>query len=221
MKSERLIALILVLAMALSFVSCGEIKYVTIDGSDQQTDSEENPSDNQKPVEDEKQPDDQEKDPETNDSGNIENQPSDGHKTIYIYSIMSKTIHLPGCHHIDRINEDYKKEFEGDITELLLKKFELCDSCFPTEDEEEEPEEEPEEENKVSKDDATFVINSNSNKLHDLECRHIEGMNEENIKYTDLTLEELIALDTYIPCGTCLPDEYEEYKEKHGISDKK
>ena len=86
MKSERLIALILVLAMALSFVSCGEIKYVTIDGSDQQTDSEENPSDNQKPVEDEKQPDDQEKDPETNDSGNIENQPSDGHKTIYIYS---------------------------------------------------------------------------------------------------------------------------------------
>ena len=68
--------------------------------------------------------------------------------------------------------------------------------------------------NKVAKEDATFVINSATDRLHQLTCYHIDNMISKNIEYTDLTLEELLSLE-YIPCAICLPDEFAEYKEKH------
>lgn len=131
----------------------------------------------------------------------------------YVYSVVQKMLHLPDCYHLDRMNEEYKYEYTGNISELLNNGYTICRDCLVPDTEDEEDEED--EENKIAKEDATFVINSSSFALHKLDCHHIDKMEEKNIKYTDLTLEELIALDLYQPCGFCLPDEYEEYMKNH------
>ena len=153
--------------------------------------------------------------PDTTEENN--NEVEDEQPITYVYSVMSKSIHYADCHSVKIMNEDYKREFQGDISELLNKGYTLCQFCFPprkdeTEKEEEEVEEDP---NKIAKEDATYVINKKNLKLHELDCQHVKSMNDSNVLYTDLTLEELIALDLYAPCGTCMPDEYEEYKELH------
>jgi hypothetical protein len=146
-----------------------------------------------------------------------EQNPEDGGETeeaaptLYIYSVLAKSIHLEGCYHINEIKEDYKKETTGDITELLDKGYTLCKDCFPPAV---EPTPEEPEEPGISKEDATFLINKSTKKVHKLDCYHIEEMSEANIKYTDLTLEVLLE-DEHIPCATCMPDEWEIYKEKY------
>jgi hypothetical protein len=142
---------------------------------------------------------------------NSDTQPGEVQQTKYIYSVLSKSIHLEGCYHIDEIKEDYKNETVGDVSPLLEKGYTLCKDCFPPQIEE-DPEED--EEPGVSREDATFLINKNSKKLHKLDCYHIKEMKEANTKYTDLTLEELLE-DEHIPCASCMPDEWEIYKENH------
>lgn len=134
-------------------------------------------------------------------------------KVTYVYSVVAKTLHLPGCYHLDRMNEEYKFEYTGSITALLENGYTICKDCLVPDKKEEEPEED--DTNKIAKEDATFVINSSSKALHCLDCHIIDSMEEKNIEYTDLTLEELIALDKYKPCGFCLPDEYKEYEKNH------
>jgi hypothetical protein len=118
----------------------------------------------------------------------------------------------------------------------ILRAFEMMDTLtgastaagnaapegdVPAEGEEFAGEEEPvEDENAVKPEDATFVVNRNSLTVHELDCHHIEAMSEKNIKYTDLTLEELLATE-HVPCGACMPDEYKKYKEEHGLDGKK
>ena len=145
------------------------------------------------------------------DPGADSGEPEQPQKTVYVYSVLSKSIHLDGCYHIGEIKEDYKKQTDGDITPLLEKGYTLCKDCFPpaVEPEPDEPEE-PE----IPIDQATFVINKSSKKIHYLECYHILEMNEANIKYTDLSLEELLE-DEHIPCATCLPEQWEQYKKDH------
>lgn len=151
---------------------------------------------------------------------NTEGQQQGGEGQVtYVYSVVSKTLHLPNCYHIDRMNEDYKFEYTGSITVLLEKGYTICRDCLvPDTEEEEEPAED--DTNKVAKEDATFVINSASKMLHTLDCHHVEVIVEKNIQYTDLTLEELIALDEYEPCAVCLPDEAEEYDKNHPDDEK-
>ena len=138
-------------------------------------------------------------------------------KIVYVYSVVSKTIHLSDCYHVDRMNEEYKNYFEGDLNSLLANGYTLCRDCIDVQIKEEEPEEE--DPNKVSKEDATYVINASSKTFHELGCHHIEGMAEKNIKYTDLSLEELVA-EEIKPCSSCLPDAAKEWKENHPEEDK-
>ena len=157
---RRIISLIMALILIFSLASCGEIHYSNGDNADnnQSTPAE---NENENSAED-----------------------NEDNKVVYIYSVTSKVIHLDGCYHIDRMNEDYKKTFEGDVAELLEKEYTLCKYCFPPEKEEEDVEQEPEDdENKIAKEDATFVINSKSLKFHQLDCQHVSGMNESNTKY--------------------------------------
>ena len=136
---------------------------------------------------------------------------------VYVYSVVAKSIHLKGCYHTNEIKEDYKKEFIGDPPELAEKGYTFCKDCFPPVVEPEEPDE-PEEPG-ISKEDATFLINKSTKKIHKLDCHYIEDMSLSNISYTDLTLEELLA-EEHIPCASCMPDEWQIYKENHPSDEK-
>ena len=132
-------------------------------------------------------------------------------ETVYVYSVLSKSIHLQGCYHVNEIKDDYKKEISGDVSPLLEKGYTLCKDCFPPAV---DPEPDEPEEPGISKEEATFLINKSSHKIHMLDCYHIAEMAEANIEYTDLTLEELLEADN-IPCATCLPEQWEKYKAEH------
>ncbi len=184
MKRYRFLAFLLTLVLAFSMISCKNGDPHGNGGSD---------------------PHDQQNNTDT---------PQGGEGTVtYVYSVVSKTLHLPGCFHIDRMNEDYKFEHTGSITALLEKGYTICNDCLvPDNDEEEEPEEE--DSYAVPEDQAEYAYNKASRVIHELDCHNIKIMNKENLRYTDLTIEELLELK-HIPCGSCMPDEHEEYKKNH------
>lgn len=51
---------------------------------------------------------------------------------------------------------------------------------------------------------AAYVLNTSSMRIHKPNCGSVETIKEGNRKYTNLTLEELIA-QGYEPCGRCKP----------------
>lgn len=135
-------------------------------------------------------------------------------KVTYIYSVLSKVIHLPDCYHVKNIKDDYLMEYTGDITILLQKKYTICKDCLVPDDEKEEDKTEEDDEDLIAKEDATYATNKNNLVIHLVDCYTLESMSEKNLRYTNLSYEELIALK-YRPCGTCMPDEYKQYKEEH------
>lgn len=52
--------------------------------------------------------------------------------------------------------------------------------------------------------EITYVLNTNTKKIHKPTCTHAKNLSAEKRKETDLTKEELIA-QGYSPCGTCKP----------------
>lgn len=128
----------------------------------------------------------------------------------YVYSVSSGSFHLEGCSYISEIKEKYLKTTD-DITYLLEEGYEPCRKCFPPA---EEPEPEEEEEPSVPKEQATFVINKKSNKMHYVDCYIVKEMDSSNVRYTDLSLEQLLE-DECVPCGHCMPEQYEQYKKDH------
>ena len=134
-------------------------------------------------------------------------------RITYAYSVTQKVLHLSTCYHVDLMNQDYIKYYQGDIGQLLGQGYTLCRHCLVT-DTPNDDDEEIVDENQIPKEDATFVINKSKLTIHMLDCYNIDRMAAKNILYTDLTLEELLATE-HIPCGNCLPDEYEAYKEAH------
>ena len=156
---------------------------------------------------------------DNDDSANQSTEPEDS-AVVYVYSVLSKSIHLPTCHFVQSIKEDYKRE-SSDIMKLINDGYELCTFCFPPEKEEEPEEEEEEEEEIIQKipyEQATYILNSKTFKIHEKGCRHLENLTPKNIEHTDLSYEELLELE-YSPCGTCMPAEYKEYKETHPTED--
>jgi len=198
MKIYKIISLILALIMIISLSSCIEIRLPSGNSSDPHDD----PHNNYNPVQSGGNGD------ETDSAG----EGGEGNLT-YVYSVLSKTLHLSGCYHTSRMNDDYKFEFKGDINILLGKGYTICKDCLVPDDEEEEDPEEDEEE-LISRDDATYAYNKVSLVIHTLECHHLEIIIEKNLRYTDLTMDELLELE-YRPCGVCLREEYKEYKKNH------
>lgn len=132
--------------------------------------------------------------------------------TIYYFSASSSSgsFHLEGCSYIADIKEIHLKTTE-DAQYLLNAGYEPCTRCFPPAV---EPEPEEPEEPSVPKDQATFLLNEKNGKIHHVDCYIINEMDEENKRYTDLSLEELLEED-YAPCGHCMPEQYEQYKKDH------
>lgn len=135
----------------------------------------------------------------------------------YVYSITQKKLHLPDCAYAQNIGEDLRVEYSGDISLLFEKGFTICKSClFVDNDDEDEKEETPREPDpdEVTPDLATYVVNKSSLKIHKKNCSYVDGINPENKKYTNLSYEALLT-EEYVPCGHCMPIEYEEYKKTH------
>lgn len=153
------------------------------------------------------------KENQDNVGGEIEETP-----VTYVYSVLSKTIHLSDCYHIDRMNEDYKFEVEGDVNQLIAKGYTLCKDCLAP-DVEDEPEEEEDNTPKIPIEEATYAVNTSSKTFHHLECHHVSVIADKNLDYTDLSADELMA-DEYKPCSVCLPDEAKEYETTHPEEEK-
>lgn len=59
-------------------------------------------------------------------------------------------------------------------------------------------------EQSVQAKDATYIINTNSNKFHKPDCGSVKQMSENNTEYTKESRENLIK-EGYSPCGSCNP----------------
>lgn len=200
MKGTRLIALIIMVAMIFSMISCGDT--TTDDGTNNPggTDGGETPDDGN------------EDDGDT--EGDDTNDGEDGESTPvrYVFSVLAKTIHLDTCHYVNEIDELYLKEYVGDIDEVRESDtYSLCEICIDIKVKD-PVEEEPE--NTIPRHEATYVINSKTGKFHVLDCHYGEDIAEHNIKYTDLTIEELLEQE-YLACSFCLP----EWVDKSETSD--
>lgn len=131
----------------------------------------------------------------------------------YVYNITRKTLHLPDCHYAEDMDPELRVEYTGDITLLLQKGYTICKVCLVTDTDKDD--DEPEEEvNTIPKEDATYAINTRSRVFHLVNCHNVTNSSGQNIRYTNLTVIELISLD-YSPCGSCLPEEYKKYKESN------
>lgn len=201
MKSARIVATIVSFIMIFSLFSCDQLHFHTGNNNN-------NNSHNQHPGYNSNPNTDSDQAPEQNN-----NQGSEG-KITYVYSVVSKMLHLPDCYHVGNIKEDYIKEFTGDISEKLKEGYTICKDCLVPEDEKEDDKEDEEDENLISKEDATYATHKTKLVIHLKNCYTLESMSAKNLRYTDLSLEELLALD-YRPCGTCMPVEYAKYKEEH------
>lgn len=204
MSFSRIVALFITLALIFSMISCDQSHGHPSNGNNNPHDNVQNPNQDQ----DQDQDKDNEQDEEDNSEGN------EG-KITYMYSVLSKTLHLPDCFHIKNIKEDYLFEYTGDITIMLGKGYTICKDCLvPDEEKEDDKEDDKEDEILIPKEDATYATHKLHLVIHLLDCYTLESMSEENLRYTDLTYDELLAAK-YRPCGTCMPDEYKEYKDAH------
>ena len=202
MKSTRIIAIALLLSLILSLCSC-----IEINPGNTGSNSHGGHNNGQNNLTDPEDEEDSEEDEE------IEG--AEG-KVTYVYSVVQRTLHLPGCYHTERMNPEYIVTFTGDISEKLNAGFTICDDCLVPDDEKDKDEdEEPEEEEiLIPKEEATYATNKKSLVIHLLDCHMIDAMIADNLRYTDLTYEELLELK-YRPCGTCMEEEYKQYKKDH------
>ena len=204
MKSTRIIAIALLLSLILSLCSCIEINPGHT-GGDPHGNQNDNHGDNTESEDDGGEGDEAEDEVIEGAEG----------KVTYVYSVVSKTLHLPGCYHTERMNPDYVKPYTGDINVLLNEGYTICEDCLvPDDEKKEDKEEEKEDEILIPKEEATYATNKKSLVIHHLDCYMIDAMIPENLRYTNLSYEELLEMK-YRPCGTCMEEEYKQYKKDH------
>ena len=139
---------------------------------------------------------------QTNDSSG-----NNADSNVYVYSATAKKLHREYCSSAHSIDELYRKSYTGtDFYELIDKGFSFCVSCCPEESEEYKVSDENDDriDSGVSPEDASYVVNTKTDKFHEPDCRFAEDINEQNRVYTDLSKEELV-LEGYSPCKICKP----------------
>ena len=139
-------------------------------------------------------------------------QGAEGRVTFY-YSVNSSVYHIEGCYHIYSIDEEFLKTSTS-VAELSEKGKAPCKDCIVSKAEPDE-----DEEDKITKEEATYVIGGDNGKIHELDCHNVKKIQEKNLIYTDLTIEELLELDKNAPCLDCLYDAANEYYERHPEKD--
>ena len=189
MKISRLTAILLIFVLLFSLISC----------------KENDPHDNHD--------NHGNQDTSDNQQGDVEQSGGEGFVTFY-YSVNSEKYHLADCYHVYAIEEKFLKT-SNDAAALAADGYAPCRDCIAVRDDASEDEDN----NRVSKENATYVIGTSGNRLHELDCHNVKKIHEENIRYTDLSIEELMELDEYVPCRDCLPDEADDYYERHPEKD--
>lgn len=139
-------------------------------------------------------------------------QGAEGRVTFY-YSVNSDVYHIEGCYHIHSIDEEFLKT-STNVAELSEKGKAPCKDCIISKAEPDE-----DEEDKITKEEATYVISGDNGKIHELDCHNVKKIQDKNLIYTDLTIEELLELDENAPCLDCLTDAANEYYERHPEKD--
>ena len=134
-------------------------------------------------------------------------------KVTFYYSVVSDKFHIADCYHLRSIEDKFLKTSTS-VPDLVADGYSPCRDCIVVE---EEPNED--DSNKITKEEATFVIGTGNNKLHTLDCHNVKKIFDENLEYTNLTIEELMEIDKYAPCKDCLPDEAKIYYQKHPEKD--
>ena len=134
-------------------------------------------------------------------------------KVTFYYSVVSNKFHIAGCYHLRSIEDKFLKTSTS-VPDLVADGYSPCRDCIVVEEESNE-----DDSNKITKEEATFVIGTGNNKLHTLDCHNVKKIFDENLEYTNLTIEELMEIDKYAPCKDCLPDEAKIYYEKHPEKD--
>ncbi len=147
-----------------------------------------------------------------NEQQGSEQQGGEGKVTFY-YSVVSDKFHIAGCYHLRSIEDKFLKTSTS-VPDLVADGYSPCRDCIVVEEESNE-----DDSNKITKEEATFVIGTGNNKLHTLDCHNVKKIFDENLEYTNLTIEELMEIDKYAPCKDCLPDEAKIYYEKHPEKD--
>lgn len=134
-------------------------------------------------------------------------------KVTFYYSVNSNKFHVADCYHLYSIVDKFLKTSTS-VPDLVADGYSPCRDCIAVEEESNE-----DDSNKITKEEATFVINTGKNKLHTLDCHNVKSIQEKNLEYTNLTIEELMEIDKYAPCKDCLPDEAKIYFEKYPEKD--
>ena len=147
-----------------------------------------------------------------NEQQGSEQQGGEGKVTFY-YSVVSDKFHIAGCYHLRSIEDKFLKTSTS-VPDLVADGYSPCRDCIVVEEESNE-----DDSNKITKEEATFVIGTGNNKLHTLDCHNVKKIFDENLEYTNLTIEELMEIDKYAPCKDCLPDEAKIYYQKHPEKD--
>ena len=131
----------------------------------------------------------------------------------FYYSVNSDKFHVADCYHLYSIVDKFLKTSTS-VPDLVADGYSPCRDCIVVEEESNE-----DDSNKITKEEATFVIGTGNNKLHTLDCHNVRSIQEKHLEYTNLTIEELMEIDKYTPCKDCLPDEAKIYYQKHPEKD--
>lgn len=126
-------------------------------------------------------------------------------KVVFVYSTSAKTLHRETCYHAAIIDELFKKTYDGDPLALMDKGFSFCGLCCPEESalyNTKDDEDNKIFDNGITADNASYVINVNSGKFHELDCRYAEEIQHK--LYTTSSAEELM-MNGIMPCQSCNP----------------
>ena len=178
MRISKLISILLILALALSCFSCqiNDDDFV-------------------------------EKDNGSSQNGGA-NQNSSSGKTEYVYhgGGSAHTIHRTNCTYALSIPEAVKVTYDGDPLELIDLDFRFCGVCCPEESALYNPKPEAGEGNGITKDEATYALNTGTKKIHTVDCQYAEDMTNPKLEYTILSLNELLYNKGYSLCQVCHPE---------------
>ncbi len=131
----------------------------------------------------------------------------------FILNTSSKKIHMANCSQVDRIKDENKLEFSGNIANLLAEGYTKCQSCFegnttsspePTIAPTLTPTPAPTATSTAAPEKYDYVLNTNSKKFHLPSCSQADKIKDENKSLHIGTRDELINSD-YSPCGICKP----------------
>lgn len=70
----------------------------------------------------------------------------------------------------------------------------------------------PVQEEEVSPEDATYILNTNTMRFHELDCSGAPSPDSQNYKLTDMSYDEAVEAG-YTPCGICKPQPPEQIPE--------